>query len=196
MADRQPPKGYGSQYSGQLIVSKFDQADQGQPNDEDFKRAQAWEHVRKQVVAQLGDQRPAWDGPVPNYWDGTPQPSQQSDLRSRRIQNATTNFGQGQNMNEIPRAQFPASQQGVHGAKNWATAVPQAPGGYGPQHTQNAFPDPNIWYRQPATHTDDHHPGSSTLRPPGSQVIPSMRIRGGNNVNGLNSQSYGDLSPY
>lgn len=62
------PKNYGQgQGQGQPPASKDEKK-------EEEKYAQACSYVSQQLRAQIGDQRPAWDGPIPGFWDNLPPP--------------------------------------------------------------------------------------------------------------------------
>ncbi len=79
---------------------------QAQPDNDEY--AQACSHVSQQLHAQIGDQRPAWDGQIPGFWDNRLPPSsslsqqqqQQQQSHAMNQQNQlgrpATNFGQDQ----------------------------------------------------------------------------------------------------
>lgn len=144
MAGQQPQRGIGNQYSGQPSVHDFGQ------DPADDEHARACSYVQEQLRAQLGGQRPAWDGPIPGFWDRA---------KNQQNQDATTNYGQGQPMYDTSRAQFQAQeqfrapQQGENRA-NWnipAQGMQQMSRPLGHQHTQNGMPGPNTEQGQPAT---------------------------------------------
>ena len=188
MAGQQPQRGYGSHYSGQPSVSNVGQ---GQSDNE---HARACSYVQEQLRGQIGDQRPAWDGPVPGFWDRVDQGTHQSRAGNQPTQRATTAFGQGQPMNETPHA----SQQGGHRA-NWgvpATGMQQMSGNYGHQHTTSPTLSINAGHGQPATYTQGQNQHSYTPSQSGAQVHPSKTNRGGNGMNGHNSHQNGGPAPY
>lgn len=104
---QQLQSGFGNQYpyssSGQMRVPNYGQA---QPDNDEY--AQACSHVSQQLHAQIGDQRPAWDGQIPGFWDNRLPPSsslsqqqqQQQQSHAMNQQNQlgrpATNFGQDQ----------------------------------------------------------------------------------------------------
>lgn len=143
MAGQQPQRGFGNQYSGQPSVHDFGQ------DQADDEHARACSYVQEQLQAQLGGQRPAWDEPIPGFWD-----------RAKYQQNQdATNYGPGQPMHDTSRAQFQAQeqfrapQQGENHA-NWnmtAHGIQQMSRPFGHQHTQNGMPSPNTGQSQPAT---------------------------------------------
>lgn len=143
MAGQQPQRGFGNQYTGQPGVPEFGQ------DQADDEHARACSYVQEQLRAQFGGQHPAWDGPIPGFWDRA---------NNEQNQGATTNHGQGQPTHETSRAQFHAqeqiraSQQGDNRA-NWdvpATGMQQRHGLLEHQHTQNGIPGPKIGQGQPA----------------------------------------------
>ena len=146
MAGQQPQRGFRNRYSSQHSSSSFEQ------DQVDDEYARACSYVQDQLRAQLGGQRPAWDGPIPGFWD-------RADAMDEQNQRPTTNSGQGPPMHETSRAQLHAqeqlraSQQGDHRA-NWnvpATGMKPMSGLFGHQHTQSGMPGPNVGQGQPAT---------------------------------------------
>lgn len=198
MVGQQPQRGFGSHYSGQPNVSNVGQ---GQPCDE---HARACSYVQEQLRGQIGDQRPAWDGPVPGFWDRVDQGTHQTRAGNQQTQLATTTFGQGQPMNETPRAQyhaqeqFRASQQGGHRANLGvpATGMQQMSENYGHQHTRSPTLSINVGHGQPATYTQGQNQHSYTPSQSGAQVHSSRTNRGGNGMNGHNSHQNGGRAPY
>ena len=149
MAGKQPQRGFGNQYSGQSNVRDFDQ------DLAEDEHAQACSYVREQVRAQLGGQVPAWDGPIPGFWDRVKNQQYQ--------QSSTASYGQGQppmHDSNITRAQFQtqdqfreSQQQGENRTPNWnmsAQGMQQMsrPLGYR-QHTQSGMRSSNT---EPANH--------------------------------------------
>ena len=148
MAGQQPQRGLRNRYSGQHSASSFEQ------DQTDDEYARACSYVQDQLRAQLGGQRPAWDGPIPGFWD-------RADAMDGQNQRPPTNSGQGKPVHETSRAQFHAqeqfraSQQGDHRA-SWnvpATGMKPMSGLFGHQHTQIGMPGPNVGQGQPATPT-------------------------------------------
>lgn len=141
MARQQSQGGFGNQYSGQPNVNDFNQ------DQTDDEHARACSYVREQVRAQLGGQVPAWDGPIPGFWDR---------VDNQQYQGATTNYAQGQPTHDTTRAQFQAQeqfrgpQQGDNRA-NWNVPAQGMQQISGHQHTQNGMPGPNTEQGQPAT---------------------------------------------
>lgn len=116
MSGKQPQRGFGNQYSGQSNVRDFDE------NQAEDELAQACSYVREQVCAQLGGQVPAWDGPIPGFWDRVKNQQYQ--------QSSTESYGQGQPPmhDSTTRAQYQAQdrfressqQQGENCTPNWS----------------------------------------------------------------------------
>lgn len=180
-----PQRGNGSHYSGQPSVFNVGQ---GRPDNE---HAQACSYVQEQLRAQIGDQHPAWDGPVPGFWDRVPQKTHQTRAENQQTQRATTTFGQGQPMNETPLApyhaqeQLRASQQGENRG-SWvlpATGMQQT-SRHGHQHTRSPTLSQNNGYSQPATYAQGQNQHSYTPKKSGAQIYPSRSNRGGNGMNG------------
>lgn len=162
MARQQSQNEFGNQYFGQPNVNDFDQ---DQPDD---KHARALSYVRDQVRAQLGGQVPAWDGPIPGFWNRA---------KNQQYQDATANYGQGQPMHDTTRAQFQAQeqfrgpQQGDNRA-NWkvpAQGMQQMSSPFGHQHPQNGMPGPNTEQGQPAT------TGMQQMRPQNRMSGPDLK---------------------
>lgn len=143
MAGQQPQRGFGNQYSGQSNVHDFDQ------DLTDDEHARACSYVRDQMRALLGGQVPAWDGPIPGFWDR---------VKNQQYQDTTTNSGQGgQPMNDTTtRAQFqaherqfrePQLQSRIHANRNAPAQGMQQqmsrPSVHHHQRTQYGMPGPN-----------------------------------------------------
>lgn len=161
MARQQSQGGFGNQYSGQPNVNDFDQ------DQADDEHARALSSVREQVRAQLGGQVPAWDGPIPGFWDRVKNQQQYQ-------QAATNNYGQGQPTHDTTRApqfqaqeQFGGPQQGNNRA-NWNVPAQGMQQISGRQHTQNGMPGPNFGQGQPATPVQGRNQHDYSPRQPGS----------------------------
>lgn len=97
---RQSQSGFGNQYpSGQMRMPTY--GGQGQPDkdNEEGEYAQACSHVSQQLRAQIGDQRPAWDGQIPGFWDRQPQAAVQQEQsnamnQQNQLRRPATSFGQ------------------------------------------------------------------------------------------------------
>lgn len=163
MAGQQPQRGFGNQHSGQPSVPGYGKAQ----DDDEYTRACSY--VQEQLRAQLGGQLPAWDGPIPGFWD-------RADNQQNQY-STTINPEQGQHMPETSRAQFHgqeqfrASQQGDHRASYGgpATGMQQNPGLFGHQQAQKGMPGPNVGQGQPATFAQvrnqhGHAPGQSNSK--------------------------------
>lgn len=82
---QQSQSGFGNQYypiSGQNRVSNNNNDQQAEAENDEYD--QACSYVSQQLRSQIGDQRPAWDGQVPGFWDEKPPPPPSSSTQQRQ----------------------------------------------------------------------------------------------------------------
>ena len=125
------PSSSNSSSSSKNRVSNNNHGQQAEAENDGY--GQACSYVSQQLRAQIGDQRPAWDGPVPGFWDRKPPPppppppssstqqqQQQKQSHAMSQQNqlrrpAAMNFGQEQQhyMDENEASHFLHAQEHI-----------------------------------------------------------------------------------